>query len=46
MMNILRGVNSTAALHTRIGDIFVFVHKGDIIRIVEIKKDKDIIELD
>ena len=45
-MNILENVNSVASLYTKIGDIFVCVHKGDIIRIVEIQNDKEIIKID
>ena len=45
MMNILTRENDVSSFYTKMDDIFVCVHKGDIIRIVTIQNDKEIIEI-
>ena len=46
IMNILTRKNDASSFHTKIGDVFACVYKGDIIRIVTIQNDKEIIEID
>ena len=46
IMNILTKKNDASSFHTKIGDVFACVYRGDIIRIVTIQNDKEIIEID